>query len=52
MIEGPGLPDEVSAQTDMEQHMEHITQETVRRWYARVLSVFIVVCSFLLSAPP
>ena len=45
--EGPEWPeaaDEMSGQADMEQqHMEHITQETTRRWYARVLSVFIEV---------
>lgn len=40
----PGAADEVSGQADMEQqHMKHITQETTRRWYARVLSVFIEV---------
>lgn len=34
----------MSVQADMErQHMEHITQETTRRWYAMVLSVFICV---------
>ena len=41
---GPRLPVEVSVQADMEQqHMEHITQETTRRWYAGVLVVFISV---------